>query len=211
MKLYIIRHGETDWNKARKIQGQSNIPLNDFGRYLARETARGLADIHFDLCFTSPLSRAKETAQIILEGRDVPIIEEPRIEEMSFGEYEGQYCSGKRWELPEEFRRFFDGPDKYKAPAGGEDFGQVRDRTGEFLEDLAGNPNYTDSQLLITTHGAALAGLLCYIRKDPLSRYWGTGVHKNCAVTEVVWEDGKFHILSENVVYYKDKVESWAQ
>ena len=77
MKLYIVRHGETDWNKARKIQGQSDIPLNAFGRHLARETAKGLADVHFDLCFTSPLSRAKETARIILEGRDVPIIEGP--------------------------------------------------------------------------------------------------------------------------------------
>ena len=75
MKLYIVRHGETDWNKARKIQGRSDIPLNEFGRHLARETAKGLADVHFDLCFTSPLSRAKETAQIILDGRDVPIIE----------------------------------------------------------------------------------------------------------------------------------------
>ena len=70
MRLYIVRHGETDWNKARKIQGQSDIPLNEFGRHLARETAKGLADVHFDLCFTSPLSRAKETAQIILDGRD---------------------------------------------------------------------------------------------------------------------------------------------
>lgn len=106
---------------------------------------------------------------------------------------------------------FFDGPDKYRAPAGGEDFGQVRDRTGEFLEDLARNPQYADKQILVATHGAALAGLLCYIRKDPLSRYWGTGVHKNCAVTEVVWENSEFHILSENVVYYKDKVEPWAK
>ena len=211
MKLYIVRHGETDWNKARKIQGQSDIPLNEFGRHLARETAKGLADIHFDLCFTSPISRAKETAQIILEGRDVPIIEEPRIEEMSLGEHEGKCCSSDGWELPEEFHRFFDGPDKYRAPAGGEDFGQVRDRTGEFLEDLARNPQYADKQILVATHGAALAGLLCYIRKDPLSRYWGTGVHKNCAVTEVVWENGEFHILSENVVYYKDKVEPWAK
>lgn len=211
MKLYIVRHGETDWNKARKIQGQSDIPLNEFGRHLARETAKGLADVHFDLCFTSPLSRAKETAQIILDGRDVPIIEEPRIEEMAFGEYEGKCCSSEGWELPEEFRRFFDGPDRYRAPAGGEDFGQVRDRTGEFLEDLARDPKYEGKQILITTHGAALAGLLCYIRKAPLSQYWGAGVHKNCAVTEVDCRDGKFQILSENVVYYKDEVEPWAK
>ena len=61
MKLYIVRHGETEWNKARRIQGQVDIPLNEFGRRLARKTAKGLSDITFDLCYSSPLSRARET------------------------------------------------------------------------------------------------------------------------------------------------------
>ena len=201
MKIYIVRHGQTDWNKARRIQGQVDIPLNEFGRHLARETARGLRDVRFDACFTSPLSRAKETAQIILAGRDVPVIDEPRLEEMSFGVYEGKCCAGDNWELPENFHRFFDGPDRYEAPEGGESFGQVRDRTGAFLEELARRPEYADGQ----------AGLLCYIRRAPLADYWGVGVHKNCAVTEVEAKDGSFRILSENVVYYKDKVDPWAK
>lgn len=211
MKIYIVRHGQTDWNKARRIQGQVDIPLNEFGRHLARETARGLRDVRFDACFTSPLSRAKETAQIILAGRDVPVIDEPRLEEMSFGVYEGKCCAGDNWELPENFHRFFDGPDRYEAPKGGESFGQVRDRTGAFLEELARRPEYADGQILLATHGAALAGLLCYIRRAPLADYWGVGVHKNCAVTEVEAKDGSFRILSENVVYYKDKVDPWAK
>ncbi|MBM6947604.1 histidine phosphatase family protein [Mordavella massiliensis] len=211
MKIYIVRHGQTDWNKARRIQGQVDIPLNEFGRHLARETARGLRDVRFDACFTSPLSRAKETAQIILAGRDVPVIDEPRLEEMSFGVYEGKCCAGDNWELPENFHRFFDGPDRYEAPEGGESFGQVRDRTGAFLEELARRPEYADGQILLATHGAALAGLLCYIRRAPLADYWGVGVHKNCAVTEVEAKDGSFRILSENVVYYKDKVDPWAK
>ena len=89
MKLYLVRHGETDWNKVKKIQGQVDIPLNQFGKHLAEETAEGLHDIPFDLCISSPLSRAYETARIILEGRDVPIITDARIGEMAFGEYEG--------------------------------------------------------------------------------------------------------------------------
>ena len=199
MKIYIVRHGQTDWNKARRIQGQVDIPLNEFGRHLARETARGLRDVRFDACFTSPLSRAKETAQIILAGRDVPVIDEPRLEEMSFGVYEGKCCAGDNWELPENFHRFFDGPDRYEAPEGGESFGQVRDRTGAFLEELARRSEYADGQILLATHGAALAGLLCYIRRAPLADYWGVGVHKNCAVTEVEAKDGSFRILSETV------------
>ena len=60
MKLYLVRHGETDWNKVKKIQGQVDIPLNQFGKRLAEETAEGLRDIPFDLCISSPLSRAHE-------------------------------------------------------------------------------------------------------------------------------------------------------
>ena len=211
MKLYIVRHGETEWNKARKIQGQVDIPLNEFGRLLAKKTAIGLAKIPFDLCYTSPLSRARETAELILEGRAVPVIEDERIVEMAFGEYEGRCCSKSGWDLPDEFRRFFDGPDRYCAPTGGEDFAQVKKRTNEFLQELYGKKEYQESHILITTHGAALAGLLNNIKGKSLEEYWGTGVHKNCGVTEVEVSGGIPALLSENVVYYDDEVEPWEE
>lgn len=209
MRLYMVRHGETDWNKERRIQGQVDIPLNEFGRRLAEKTARGLADVPFAVCYSSPLSRARETAGLILGGREIPVIDDSRLVEMAFGEYEGKCCSKSGWELPEEFRRFFDGPDRYTAPPGGEDFRDVKRRTGEFLQELYRKKEYQESNILITTHGAALAGLLSNIRGTSLAEYWGIGVHKNCAVTEVEVRDGNPLILSENVVYYDDNVESW--
>ena len=93
MVLYFIRHGETSWNVEGKMQGQTDIPLNENGIRLAEETAEGLRDIPFDLCISSPLSRAHETARIILYGKDIPIIKDARIEEMAFGEYEGKCCA----------------------------------------------------------------------------------------------------------------------
>ena len=59
MLLYIVRHGETDWNKAGKVQGRTDIPLNERGRYLAEATAEGMKDVRIDFCYTSPLIRAK--------------------------------------------------------------------------------------------------------------------------------------------------------
>ncbi len=85
MILYVVRHGETDWNRAHKVQGHTDIPLNNYGRHLARETAEGMKNLKIDLAYTSPLSRAKETAEIILAGRNIPLIEDSRIEEFSFG------------------------------------------------------------------------------------------------------------------------------
>lgn len=209
MKIYFVRHGETDWNKERKIQGQVDIPLNEFGRHLARETAKGLKDVPFDVCFTSPLGRARETAQIILQGRDVPILEDKRILEMNFGVLEGKCCSKEGWDVPDSFQMFFDDPVHYQAPEGGEDFQAVRERTGDFLNWLFAQEQYRDSTVLVTTHGAAMAGLLNNLKKKPLAEYWGVGVHKNCGVTEVEVTDGRIDIISENKVYYTDVVKPW--
>lgn len=209
MKLYLVRHGETDWNKVRKLQGQVDIPLNEFGRELAKETKKGLADIPFAVCYTSPLKRAKETAELILEGRDVPIIEDKRIMEMAFGVYEGKCCSREGWELPDDFQKFFDDPAAYKAPEGGENFADLKRRLSSFLSELYEKEEYKDSNILITTHGAALAGILHVIREEPLEKYWGIGVQKNCAVSQVEVKNKVPRIISENVVYYKAKVEDW--
>ena len=83
MKLYLVRHGQTDWNKEKRLQGQEDIPLNDFGRHLAKETGIGLRNVRFDLCFSSDLKRALETANLILDegSSKVPIIMDKRLEQ----------------------------------------------------------------------------------------------------------------------------------
>ena len=88
MKLYLIRHGETDWNKEGKLQGRTDIPLNEDGRADAELTRDAMKNIEFQVAFTSPLIRARETAEIILKDRDIPIVNEERIIEVGFGEYE---------------------------------------------------------------------------------------------------------------------------
>ena len=106
MILYIIRHGETDWNRIHRVQGRTDIPLNEYGRHLAEETADGMKDLSIDLCYTSPLKRARETAQIILRDRAVPIFDDARIQEMSFGSYEGSFvlydAGADIWEIYNE-------------------------------------------------------------------------------------------------------------
>ena len=84
MKLYLVRHGQTDWNKEKRLQGQEDIPLNDFGRHLAKETGIGLRNVRFDLCFSSDLKRALETANLILDegSNKVPIIMDKRLKEL---------------------------------------------------------------------------------------------------------------------------------
>lgn len=84
-----MRHGKTDWNEIHKLQGRTDIPLNEEGRQMAAAAGKEYQDIHFDICFCSPLIRAKETAQLVLKGRDIPVLYDDRLKEMSFGIYEG--------------------------------------------------------------------------------------------------------------------------
>ena len=89
MKMYIIRHGQTPWNARKCLQGRSDVDLNENGIYLAELTGKALRDVTFDMAFTSPLIRAKHTAQCILAGREVPIIEYERLILIRFGFFVG--------------------------------------------------------------------------------------------------------------------------
>ena len=210
MLIYIVRHGLTEWNKLKKLQGAADVPLAKEGILLAEKTGEALRDVKFDICFTSPLSRAKQTAEYVLGKRDVPIIPDKRIQEMSFGEFEGLCCREEGWNIPDPgFRNFFNAPEVYQPPKGGESFEEVRARLNNFLEELYQKEELQDKNVLLSTHGAALCGILSLMKGLPISGYWQQGVHKNCAVSIAEVKDGKIEILQENVTYYQESVQDW--
>ena len=203
MKIYLIRHGETDQNKCKCLQGRSDIELNEYGRELARKTAEGLKDIPFDIIFTSPLKRARETAEIIRGKREIPLVLEERIQEISFGEYEG-LCYGKEnYSIPDkDFMNFFNKPQDYKTPPGGESLEEVITRTGEFLQEILQKEAYKDKNILLSTHGCALKACLANINGSLLADFWGEGVHKNCAVSLIEVKEGKVVVTEDGKLYY---------
>lgn len=202
MILYIVRHGETDWNRAHRVQGLADIPLNDCGRRLARRTGEGMKKMKIDLAYTSPLARARETAQLILAGRKVLLIEDSRIREISFGSYEG-VCFSEEQQDPRsrEFNRFFTDTASYTAPADGETIPQLYERTGEFLGWLYGREELQDKSILISTHGAAMTAMLNRIRGNlSVEGFWQNKVPPNCSVTMVEVTEGKAVIRQEGVI-----------
>ncbi len=209
MKLYFVRHGQTDWNVIRRLQGQVEIPLNEFGEELARKTGEGLKDIPFKICYTSPLGRAKHTAELILEGKNVEILEDSRLLEMSFGIYEGKDLTDQEDAGLKNYREGFNHPERYVTPEGGESYEDLMKRTKDFLDEICNSKEYQDENILITTHGVSLASLLTLIKGNSLEDFWQVGVHKNCAVSCVEYREGTYQILFENRVYYDDEVEDW--
>ena len=107
--------------------------------------------INFDIIFTSPLKRARETAEIIRGNRDIPIIDCEDILEISFGEYEG-LCFGKEnYTIPDkDFMFFFEKPECYKPAPGGETFEEVLERTGRFMQKLIQTEEYQDKTILLS-------------------------------------------------------------
>ncbi len=89
MKFYFIRHGETDWNKEKRLQGRTDIPLNDAGRQQARDALKKIIPLNLDLIVSSPLMRAKETALIINEALRLPLHFDDNLVERHFGKIEG--------------------------------------------------------------------------------------------------------------------------
>lgn len=202
MKIYFIRHGETDWNTETRLQGRTDIPLNKNGRYVAELTRDALKDVNFDVAFTSPLGRARETAEIVLQGRNVPIIDDERIIEISFGKYEGQTPQ----ESDENRKLFFSRPELYVATDGAESIAEVFEREESFLKELFANEAYEDSTVLISTHGAALSGLLCVIKGYEAKDFWKDGLHQNCGMTIVNVKEGKAEIEREAFILYDESL-----
>lgn len=203
MKLYMMRHGETDWNAQLRLQGCADISLNENGRRLAKITGEALKDIRFDQVFSSPLCRAVETARLVLGDRDVPVVTDARIKEISFGEWEGRRCGEKFGEIPQDMLdNFFHAPEKYTAPLGGESFEEILARTKDFYDELVQKREYENCNILIASHGAAVRALLQNVYRD--GDYWQGGVPKNCAITIVEIKDGKVVSVDPDRIYYKN-------
>ena len=176
--LYIIRHGKTDWNELHRLQGRTDVPLNDEGRRMAEEAREAYRDVHLDVCFCSPLSRARETAEILLRGRDVPVLTDDRLAEMGFGSYEGLENSFQIPDCP--INVLFRSPEKYDSPPGGaESLDELFARTGAFLRERAEPLLKEGKDVLIVGHGAMNSSIVCQVRQLPRSQFWSAGI-ENC-------------------------------
>ncbi len=201
MEVYIIRHGKTDWNKECRFQGAQDIPLNEEGRAAAVKLGERLKGIHFDAVFSSPLSRAYETACIVA-GAALRQAQEPRknelLTEISFGEMEG--VPFDEWMNTDQPRKyFFKEPAKYQPPKGGETFTSGMERSEKFIHTVL-EPLYKENpsaRVMVVAHGAILAALMTVIENRGLENYWGQGLKGNCEETIYNYDGKVWSLASE--------------
>ena len=188
--IYIVRHGQTEQNLKKKLQGRSNHPLTDLGREQASAVGDAFRDagIVFDKVYTSPLDRAIETAKLV--AGDVPTECEDALIEMDYGPYEGTDLHN----LPPEVEEFFQDFTNHPAPEGMEQLPDVVARAGEFLERLKAEAVHRD--ILLSTHAIAMKGLLEYLTPDSNGAYWSKYIG-NCAVYVTELNDGTYSVPTE--------------
>lgn len=208
MEIYLLRHGTTAWNKELKLQGSTDIDLDEDGIRLAKETGEAIEDVHFDACYSSPLKRAVDTAKYVLRDRDIPIIEDYRLSEVNFGDWEGRDCSKTSTEIPPHATdRFFDLKQEPVSTPHGENVQQVLDRTKSFFDEIVDDPENENKRILLSMHGASGRALMHAVWKD--NNFWHGSVPPNCSITIIKLKDKKVVSVKKDCVFYGEEVHDY--
>ncbi|MEX2185261.1 MAG: histidine phosphatase family protein [Pirellulales bacterium] len=181
MILLLVRHGESQFNAAGRIQGQLDVPLSDTGRRQAAAVAERLAAEPLDALYCSPLSRALETAQAIAARHDLPIQTDDRLMEIHAGDFQGLTREEMAAKFPEEERRWTAREADFRI-GGGETRRELADRGKAVLESIRQSGH---EHVAVVAHGGILTAALKSLLEIPIHR--GPFHFYNAAVTRIVW------------------------
>ncbi len=179
--IILVRHGKTDWNKEGRYQGKIDIPLNEEGLEQAYKVAQALREYDIKAVYTSPLSRALETAKKIVSyhpNATLHILED--LKEIDHGEWEGKLAVEIQKEYPELYKAWKENPSKVQMPKG-ENLFDVFNRAKKALDEIISLHKDEDLVCLVS-HDATLKAIMCYILNLPLDYFWSFKF-SNCSIS----------------------------
>lgn len=201
-RLYLTRHGETDWNVIHRMQGSLDSSLTDLGVRQAKGLKTVLDAVSIDLVYTSPSPRAIRTAEILRGDREVPIESSESLMEMSFGIWEGCLHSEVQAKHPREWESFWNDPDKF-AIQDGETYMHVRDRVLALLDEIV--RKHAGKTLLIVSHTIVIKLLLAHVMDIDLKLLWKTPEIRPTSLSIVDVRDSSANIvLHADTSHYAD-------
>ena len=164
--VFLLRHGETAWNKLGRIMGRTQVPLGADGIQQIQKIAPLIATLDLDGIYTSPLRRAVQTARVLAEGTNLPIRKSEGLNEIAFGDWAGRYFD----ELIDDelYRHFIKSPAKTLLP-GGETISDVQRRGLSVIREAA--QKKSGGRFLFVSHGDVIRAILCHYMKLPLNEY----------------------------------------
>ena len=178
-KLYLVRHGETDYNNTLRFQGQTDIPLNEKGTVQAGKLAEYFKDIPLQAIYTSSLQRAAKTAEIIGKAKGIVPFAFDELREMSFGIWENMNSEAIQKKYAKEWKDFFASPATTKIPEG-ESMAEVRKRAYPVIQQIL--DRYPEGNVAFVAHGGIIRVLICTMLGLDLNRAWHVHVG-NASVT----------------------------
>ncbi|MBE8596654.1 2,3-diphosphoglycerate-dependent phosphoglycerate mutase GpmB [Xenorhabdus sp. BG5] len=185
LQVYLVRHGETEWNVARRIQGQSDSPLTETGRRQAHLVAQRVKSENITHVITSDLGRTRQTAEIIAKACGCDVILEPRLRELNMGVLENRELTSLTSEEESWRKSLVDGTPNGRIPEG-ESMHEVSTRMRAALENCLNLP--AGSRPLLVSHGIALVGLICSILGLPANSERRLRL-RNCSISRVDYQD----------------------
>lgn len=166
-ELWLVRHGETDWNREQRLMGQQDIPLNEGGLRQAAELAAGLVGQEFDALFSSDLLRARQTADALEAALDLPPRLDPRLREEHLGGWQGLTHAEIQARYPGTWEQRRADPPVFRPP-GGETIAEMAARACAAVDEIAAI--YPRGRVLLVSHGILIAALICRANNLSLAR-----------------------------------------
>jgi broad specificity phosphatase PhoE len=192
--IYLVRHGQTAWNREEVFRGRTDVPLNETGLKEAILTGEYFKRLELHAIYSSPLSRAWETAQRIAQFHPLEVQPLDGLMDMSFGGWEGHSLKEIREKDEGRYRMWREEPHRLELP-GGETLGQVRVRTMAALEEvIQGHPEKT---LVFVSHRVINKVLICGILGIDNSHFWQIG-QDTTAINLIQYRNGKYVLAFMN-------------
>jgi broad specificity phosphatase PhoE len=173
-RLFLVRHGQTAWNLEGRVQGHTDIPLNELGRSQIKRLSVKLESVSFALAFSSDLSRCSEAARTLLGERDAPLSVLPELREQDYGEWEGLTYKQIEDRYPSLFDRLMTGDSTF-APPNGESVDDMVRRVGGVREKLsraADDADEAGGDVLVVGHSGSLRALIVALLDLPAGSFW---------------------------------------
>ncbi|GIV83226.1 MAG: phosphoglycerate mutase [Candidatus Roseilinea sp.] len=167
--VWLVRHGQADWNVARRYMSFSDRPLTEFGERQAHALARFFVARKVDVIVHSGLTRTETTARTLKGERDIPLICDARWREASHGAWEGLTYREVMQRYPEDVAQRFADP-LHHAPLQGESLAQLAQRVAQAWQDLGAQ--LAGGRVVVVTHSGPIQALLCALMGTPLAEHW---------------------------------------
>ncbi|WP_455920394.1 histidine phosphatase family protein [Priestia megaterium] len=198
--LYFVRHGETQYNVEKRIQGFCDSPLTERGIFQAKSVGKGLSDINFQAAYSSDSQRVLDTAKYAIGNRDIPLIVDPRLKEMNFGVLESLIEEEIFNQHGNILERLFSFKDLNVSAPEGESYIQLFTRTTNAVADIMKKHALEGGNILIFSHGITIGNYILQVTQS--QEYF---VHENCSVSVVSYINGQSKVEKIADPYYREK------